>query len=77
MLVRFDPDNNKLVNAECERILGRQLQFIEDFGTGNFYDNLTASHFRVWKGFNWKKSVPEWQIAGMDADGKTFFGKKV
>ena len=77
MLVRFDPDNNKLVNAECERILGRQLQFIEDFGTGDFYDNLTGSHFRIWKGFNWKKSVPEWQIAGMDARGNTFFGKKV
>nr|WP_319219606.1 arabinan endo-1,5-alpha-L-arabinosidase [uncultured Trichococcus sp.] len=76
-LVRFAPENNKLVKAECERFLDRQLQFIDDFGTGDFYDNLTGSHFRIWKGFNWKKSETEWQIAGMDAQGNTFFGKKV
>ena len=76
-LVRFAPDDNKLVKAVSERFLDQQLHFIEDFGAGDFYDNLTGSHFRVWKGFNWKKSEPEWQIAGMDAKGKTFFGRKV
>lgn len=76
-LVRFAQDNSGLVKAEYETLLEQQLTEIENHGDGNFYDNLTGSHFRIWKGCNWRLSAPEWQIAGMDAEGNAFFGKKV
>jgi len=76
-IVHFSQTNNKLEQAKQKYFSTDTIQHMQNLGSGNYYDALDKSYFRIWKGFGWKESSPEWHIAGMSAEGTLFFGKKV